>query len=151
MRRATLASIRAALETMRTFPEMSDAKRAQFTAIIDGESQRLTRQIDGAVEQCGDESDSRWELEEMRGADLVALLQRYLDTPALPCSTNDTIDATLWLKVDSYRLTQALVSLGQRLAGEAGVSELRLGLLRADRLAYLDLAWNGEPLAAETL
>jgi DNA polymerase-3 subunit epsilon len=149
--RATLANIRAALETMQTFPEMSGAKRAQFSAIINDESQRLARQIDRAVQQHGDDSDSRLELEEMRGADLVALLQRYIDTPALPCSTSETIDATLWLKVDSYRLTQALVSMGQRLAGEAGVSELRLGLQRAGRLAYLDLAWNGAPLAAETL
>jgi DNA polymerase-3 subunit epsilon len=149
--RAALANILAALETMQSGPEMTGDGRAQLTAIINDESQRLTRHIDRAVQQHGDDGDSRWKLEEMRGADLVALLQRYIDTPALPCSTSGTIDPTLWLKVDSYRLTQALVSLGQRLAGEAGVSELRLGLQRADRLAYLDLVWNGEPLAAEKL
>jgi DNA polymerase III subunit epsilon len=149
--RAALAKICAALEPMRTVPEMSGAQRAQFTAVIHDESQRLAAQIDRAVQQHGDNSDSRWELEEMRGADLVALFQRYLDTPALSCGASDTIDSTLWLKVDSYRLTQALVSLGQRLAGEAGVSELSLRLQRAGRMAYVDLTWKGAPLAEETL
>jgi DNA polymerase III subunit epsilon len=147
--RASLANIRAALEP--TVSETSGAKHAQLTAVINDESQRLADQIDRAVLQHGEDSDSRWELEEMRGADLVALLQRYLDTPAFSCGTSGTIDSTLWLKVDSYRLTQALVSLGQRLAGEAGVSELSLSLQRAGRLAYLDLTWNGAPLAVETV
>jgi DNA polymerase-3 subunit epsilon len=149
--RAALANIRAALETMQTVPEMSGAQRAQLTSVIRDESQRLAGQIERAEQQHGGDSDSRWQLEEMRGADLVALLQRYLGTPVLSCGTSGTIEATLWLKVDSYQLTQALVSLGQRLAGEAGVSELNLRLQRAGHLACLDLSWNGAPLAAETL
>lgn len=149
--RATLANIRAAVETMQTFPEMSGAKRTQFTAIIDDESQRLAHQIDLAMQKHADSLDSRWELEEIRGIDLVALLARHIDCPSLRVSMDDTIDTTCWLKVDSYALTQALAYLMQRLAGELGVRELRLGLHRAGRLAHLDLTWNGAPLGAETL
>lgn len=149
--RATLANIRAAVETMQTFPEMSGAKRTQFTAIIDDESQRLAHQIDLALQQHADSLDSRWELEEIRGVDLVALLARRIDCPSLRVSVGDAVDATCWLKVDSYALTQALAYLVQRLAGELGVNELRLGLRRADRLAHLDLTWSGALLDAETL
>lgn len=149
--RATLASIRTAVEAIQTYPEMSAEKRTQLTGIIDDESQRLVYQIDCAVDQRGAGMDSRQELEEMRGADLLALLVRRISSPSLSVSASDTVDATLWLKVDSYALTQALAYLAQRLATEASVTELRFGLHRAGRLAYLDLTWRGTPLTADTL
>jgi len=136
---------------MQTFPEMSGEKRSQFTAIIDDESQRLAHQIDLAMQQHADSLDTRWELEDIRGVDLVALLARRIDCPSLRLNVGDAIDTTCWLKVDSYALTQALAYLVQRLAGELGVSELRLSLRRADRLAHLDLTWSGASLGAETL
>jgi DNA polymerase III subunit epsilon len=147
--RAMLANIRAAVETMHSFPDMSEAKKIQFATIIDDESQRLARQIDRALQH--DNLGGNWRLEEMRGADLIALLRRHIDSPSLRTDAGDTIDATLWLKVDSYALTQALVYLAQRLCGELGVCALRFGLQRAERLAHLDLTWSGAPLASETL
>ena len=147
--RAMLANIRAAVETMHSFPDMSAAKKIQFTSIIDDESQRLVRQIESAVQS--EQVDGNWRLEDMRGADLVRLLRRRIDAPALHTDDGATIDATLWLNVDSYALAQALVYLAQRLNRELGVFHLRIGLQRAGRLAHLDLTWNGAPLAAETL
>jgi DNA polymerase-3 subunit epsilon len=149
--RGALANIRAAVETMQTFPEMSAAKRAQFTAVIDDESQRLARQIERTLQQDADDLDSRWELEEMRGADLLALLRRRIDTKAMRIITDSTMDTTLWLQVDSYAMTQALTYLVRRLANEAHVTELLLGLQRAGRLAYLDFIWDGTPLTAEAV
>ncbi len=147
--RATLANIRAAVETMRSFPDMSEAKKIQFAGIIDDESQRLARQIESAVRD--EHVDSDWRLEEMRGADLIALLRRRIDTPFPYTVEGGPIDATLWLKVDSYALTQALVALAQRLCAELGVCAVRFGLQKAGRLAHLDMIWNGPPLAADTL
>jgi DNA polymerase-3 subunit epsilon len=149
--RATLANLRTAVEAVQAFPEMNAAKRAQLTGIIDDESQRLVQQISRAVDQRGPGMDSHQELEEMRGADLLALLLRRIGNPSLSVATSDTVDATLWLRVDSYALTQALAYLAQRLATETGVTELRFGLSRAGRLAYLDLTWRGAPPSADTL
>lgn len=149
--RAALANIRAAVETMRQFPEMNNAKRDQFTAIIDDESQRLSQQIDRAEQGQSEHPGSRWQLEEMRGTDLVALLKRRIETPSVRIDALATMDATMWLKLDSYALTQALAYLVQCIAGEFNVSELHFGLQRADRLAHLDLSWSGTPLALETL
>lgn len=149
--RATLANIRAAVETIQTFPDMSGAKRTQFTAIIGDESMRLAAQIERAVQQGSNATDSRRELEDMRGTDLIALLLRRIGSASLRVTAGDTIDATLWLRVDSYALTQALAYLSRRLAADAGVTELRFDLQRADRLVHLDLVWSGAPLAADTL
>lgn len=149
--RATLANIRAALETMQHFPDMSSQKRSQFTAIIDDESQRLARQIDQTEQGQADYQGEGWRLEHMRGVDLIALLQRRIETPELRIDSSNTIDPTLWLKVDSYALTQSLAYLAQRLATQCNVSTLHLDLQRTERLAHLDLAWRGAPVAAETL
>lgn len=149
--RATLASIRAALETMQTFPDMSAEKRAQFSAIIDAESQHLVRDIERATQQYGAAFDTSWQLEEMRGADLVALLLRRVDAGPLHVTASNSIDPAMWLEVDSYALTQMVSSLARRLASELGVSELHIGLLHTGRLALLELTWNGAPLTAETL
>lgn len=149
--RAALANIRAAVETMRQFPDMNDAKRDQFTAIIDDESQRLSQQIERAEQGQSEHPGSRWQLEEMRGTDLIALLKRRIESRSVRIDTLATIDATLWLKLDSYALTQSLAYLVQRIAGEFNVSELHFGLQRAERLAHLDLSWSGSPLPLETL
>jgi len=149
--RATLANIRAALETMQHFPDMSSQKRSQFTAIIDDETQRLARQIDQTEQGQADYQGEGWRLEHMRGVDLIALLQRRIETPELRIDSSNTIDPTLWLKVDSYALTQSLAYLAQRLATQCNVSTLHLDLQHTERLAHLDLAWRGAPVAAETL
>lgn len=148
--RAMLANIRAAVETLHSFPDMSAAKKVQFSAIIDDESQRLALQIERAVQH--DDVDRSWRLEEMRGADLVALLRRRLDAADCEIAVQEqAIDKTLWLNVDSYAVIQALRYLACQLNKELGVRVLQVDLARAGRLAQLDLTWAGAPLAADTL
>lgn len=149
--RAALANIRAALETMQNFPDMSRQKSSQFSAIIDDESQRLARRIDQTEQGLDNYPDAGRRLEQMRGIDLIALLQRRIETPDLHIDSSDNIDPALWLKVDSYALTQALAYLAQRLATECNIGTLHLHLQHTERLALLDLIWEGAPLAAETL
>lgn len=149
--RAALANIRAALETMQRFPEMSSQKRSQFVAIIDDESQHLAQKINHAEQGRSSSQREGWRFEQMRGIDLIALLQRRIETPTLRIDNNDRIDSTLWLEVDSYALTQSLAYLAQRLAAQCDVSMLHLDLQRTERLAYLDLSWNGAPVPAEIL
>lgn len=152
--RAALASIRAAVETMQCFPTMSLDKRHQFATIIDDESQRLVQQIESTAAQYGDDPNKQRQLEDMRGSDLLALLLRRIHAPPLRATIDDIIDASLWLKVDSYALSQALAYLTQRLQRELGVGAVRFSLRRAaqfNALAQLDIGWEGAPLAAELL
>lgn len=149
--RAAVANIRAAVEAMQAFPDMSPGKREQFTAIINDESMRLARQLDGALRQHADRIETQWQLEDMRGSDLISLLTRKTGMPSMRIIASDTIDASLWLKVDSYALAETIAQLMRRLRDGHGVTELRIGLQSAGRLAHLDLDWPGAPLDTDTL
>ena len=149
--RATLARIRTATETMKSSPQVSEENQKQLIKIIEEESQRLAQQIDQAEHQQAGNPGSHWHMEEMRGRDLLALLQRRIDTVTLPSGALDAIDDTLWLKVDSYALTAALAHLANHLLHEQAVTELKLGLTLTNRLAHLELCWNGTMLPVETL
>ena len=163
--RAMLANIRAAVETLHSFPDMETAKKAQFNHIIDDESMQLAQLVARALEH--EQPGRHWQLEDMRGTDLVALLRRRIGAGRQqvtadtdndndndnPADDDAAVDASVWLSVDSYALSQVLLHLARRLDTELGVDPdaLHLGLQRAGRLARLELTWSGAPLAAETM
>jgi DNA polymerase-3 subunit epsilon len=63
----------------------------------------------------------------------------------------DEVDGSLWLKVDSFSLLQALTSLACRLRDELGVRGVGLRLSAAGpQRAHLDLIWSGHALNTET-
>lgn len=147
--RDMLANIRAAVEIMQDFPDLSEYKRQQFIGIIDHESQRLADRIEDADRQRADSQGGQWRMEEMRGSDLLALLVRRLDNAEL--DPECAADGALWLQVDSYALTHTLAYLAHRLTREQSVLRLRVGLRQVGRLAHLELGWAGRPLSADTL
>lgn len=141
--RSALANIRAAAETLRAFPDMGAERRLRFTAVIEEESQQLAQRVDASAARHDDSAESRWQLEEMRGADLMALLLRRMQGRSLQIVQGPPPDPTLWLNVDSYGLCQALTNLAERISPVAG--SLHLEFQPAGRLAQIDLAWEGEP------
>jgi DNA polymerase-3 subunit epsilon len=94
---------------------------------------------------------TRWPLEDMRGADLVAAAQRRIEALGAVRVNIDAVDAEAWLKVDSYSLLQALAYLAGRLVDEYSVRALRLRLQPAGERAQLDLVWSGQAMSTETV
>lgn len=155
--RAALANLRAALETMQAYPEMDGNRRVRFIEVIDEESQRLVQQVDRAQGEYGGALDRRREFEEMRAADLLALLQRRIDSPVLQVRLASaereagTGENDLWLAVDAYGLSLALADWCRRLVGKASVSSVELGMQRAGGLARIEISWAGAAPGADTL
>lgn len=145
--RAALDRIRG--ETARLAADNVESKQ-QCIELIDNETQRLMQRID-LIELQQIDPGSRSNLEEMRGRDLLALLQRRIDTVTLPSDALNALDGSLWLKLDSYALTAALAHLAHRLLQEEEVVVVELGLARAGRVAYLEMRWNGDALPADIL
>ncbi len=148
--RASLASVRAAIETISSFPDMDKEARNRFLGIIGEEAQRLSASLDRTVDEFADSMRTDWPLEDMRGADLIAAVRRRIDGKLGLLTKLESVDESIWLSVDSYSLMQAITYIACRLKDEFSIRELRFGLERADTLAHLDVIWTGAPLGSAT-
>jgi DNA polymerase III subunit epsilon len=149
--RASLASIRAASETIEAFPTMEAEQLRRFQGIIRDESLALSERLDTSVAENADYLRSELPLEEMLGSDLLAALERSFATWAGVRPRVRHASDALWLRVDSHSLVLGLTHLIRRLQEEEAVEEAILDLERAERYARLDLIWNGHPPGADTL
>ena len=148
--RASLGNLQAAVELLE-MPDLDAATRERFQGVVRDEAGAMARRIEELAQHTTQTLRSRWPLEDMRGADLVAAAQRRIEA-ACGCRTDATeVDATLWLKVDSYSLIQALAALAARLVEDYGVKLLQLRLQPAGARAQLDLLWFGPGLSNETV
>jgi DNA polymerase III subunit epsilon len=148
--RASLANMRAAVETIASFPEMDLEARNRFIGIIGEEARALSANLDRTVDEFADSLRTEWPLEDMRGADLIAAVQRRIESKLGMPTKLESVDESIWLNVDSYSMMQALTYLAARLHEEFGVREVRFGLAMEGALAHLDLIWTGAPLGFET-
>jgi DNA polymerase-3 subunit epsilon len=148
--RASLGSVRAAVETIAAFPEMGRNEQSRFIGVISDEARKLSLRLDSTVGEFAESLRGEWPLEEMRGADLIAAARRRVAARlALPTKL-EAVDESVWLEVDSYSLLQGIAYLASRLREEFRIRELRFSLTRAGTLAHLDLVWTGAPLGTET-
>jgi DNA polymerase III subunit epsilon len=148
--RASLASVRVAVETIASFPEMDNEARSRFIGIIGEEAQRMSAGLDLVAGQYADSLRTEWPLEDMRGVDLINAARRRIEGRLGLPTKLEAVDESIWMKVDSYSLMQAITYLASRLQEEFGIREIRFGLEGAGQLAHLDLIWTGAPLGSET-
>jgi DNA polymerase-3 subunit epsilon len=147
--RRALANIRAAVETLLSFPGMEPERAARFVGVIHEEAAALSATLDRSA---SDPTSLRteWLLEDMLGTDLVSAARARIESTLGLSTVAGAVDPAVQLKVDSYSLVRAIVSIASRLEKE-GVRELRFALQPAGRRAHLDLAWSGADIATETL
>ena len=148
--RASLANVRAAAD-MLEFEDLTDDMRTRFRKVVRDEVQAMSQRLDQTANEFADSLKARWPLEEMLGADLIAAVQRCIEARiGLPTKLEE-IDESLWVKVDSFSLMQAITYLASRLSDEFEVREVRFRLTAAGRLVHLDLIWSGQAMSTETV
>jgi DNA polymerase-3 subunit epsilon len=148
--RASIGNLRAAVELLDD-PGLDAGTRERFQAVVRDEVNAMSERFSRLADRTAQSMKTRWPLEDMRGADLVAAALRRIEQQH-GCRTAATdVDASLWLKVDSYSLMLALVHLAGRLVDEHGVKLVQLRLQPADGRAQLDLVWIGPGMSTETV
>ena len=149
--RASLGSIRAAVENVLDSPEMEPEERRAFLEVVRDEAERLGDRVERWVAESIPHLGERWLLTDVRGADLLTVLSRELEREATVATTVDRGVGELWLKVDSHAVARVAVHLATCLRDECGVALLELSLGAAtDRLAQLDARWTGRAPGADT-
>lgn len=146
--RAALAGIRGSLQGLSA---CGDAAAQAAADAIQDEVQILTVRLNQSAQDYARTLVSRWPLEEMLGADLVTAVGRRIEGRVGIKAKIDDVAADLWVKVDSYSLTQAFSFLAGKLDESFGVALVRLRLARVARLAHLELRWSGTAVSTETL
>ncbi len=148
--RASLGNLQAAVE-MLELPDLEAAMRERFQAVVRDEVAAMTARLQALAGDVLAGLRTRWPMEDMLGADLAAAGVRRIEALGSVRASADEVDPTLWLKVDSYSLLQALAYLAGRLVDEHGVHSVRLRLQPAGTRARLDLVWAGQAMSTETV
>lgn len=144
--RAALANIRAASE-MLEYSDLEPDLRQRFRKLIRDEVEGMSETLERTGNELAKLLKSRWPLEEMHGADLVAAVQRRIEARLDISVGAEEVDDSLWVKVDSFSLIQALLFLVNRLREDLEVGEVSFRLAGSGRLVHLDLLWSGQPLS----
>ncbi|MEO5695591.1 MAG: exonuclease domain-containing protein [Burkholderiaceae bacterium] len=149
--RGSLANLQAALEILDD-PALGETERERFLRVVRDEAGAMTRRLQQLSAHGAADRTGRWPLEEMLGADLIAAARHRLEHQLGLRVRDDEIDTALWLRVESFSLLQALVTLATRLRDECDVTAVRLRLAGADAAhAQLDLVWSGSAINTETV
>jgi DNA polymerase III subunit epsilon len=151
--RAALANMQAALD-MLDYPDLEPAMRERFLGVIRDETAALSQRIGHLEAGSADSLRTRWPLEDMLGTDFVTAALKRIEVAASMPSSAAEVDGTLWLRIESFSLMQALVYMASRLSDEF---EARFVLLRLQPAtgsagkAWLDLIWSGQAMSTETV
>jgi DNA polymerase III subunit epsilon len=148
--RASLGNLQAAVELLDD-PELEPAARERFQSVVRDEAAAMVRRITELASHTTQTMKTRWPLEDMLGADLVAAALRRIEATAACRTSADEVDGALWLKLDSFSLIQALAYLAGRLVDEYDIRLVQLRLQPAGARAQLDLIWIGQAMSTETV
>ncbi len=148
--RSSLANMQAALD-MLAYPDLESAMRERFMAVLREELAAMSARVTDLVQHSTQGLKTRWPLEEMLGTDLISAAQREIEKACQRSVALDSVDESLWLKVESFTLLQALTYLSSRLVDEFEVKFLRLRLQAVGQRAQLDLIWTGHAMSSETV
>jgi DNA polymerase III subunit epsilon len=147
--RASLGSLQAAVD-MLELPDLDAPTRERFLNVVRDEVRSLASRVQSVAASNAEGLKTRWPLENMLGADLVqAALRQFERLPDVRATAGE-LDESLWLRIDSHGLLQALASLAARLADELAIRRFQLRLRRVGTRAHLDLVWSGTAISTET-
>jgi len=148
--RASLANMQAAVD-MLAYPDLDEPMRERFLGVVREELASMSGRINDMTQKTAQGLKARWPMEEMMGSDVLLAAQRRIESRSRRSVTLDNLDASVWLRVDSFSLTQALDYLAMRLVDEFDVKFFRLRLQPNGARVQLDLIWTGQAMSTETV
>lgn len=148
--RSSLANIQAAVE-MLSLPDLDPNMRERFLSVVGEEVGAMSQRVTELTQRTTQGLKTRWPLEEMLGADFLFAAQQRVEAYCKRTVSVESLDSSIWLRVDSFTLIQALGYLAERLVDEYQVRFLRIRLQTVGGRAQLDLIWNGQVMSTETM
>jgi len=149
--RPLLAKVRSALQALASEPALIALEHRQVLATAELAAASLTATLDRTFGQFADSLKSRWPLEDVLAVDVIAAASRRIETRLGLPTKREEIDASLWIRAESFSLMQAIVFLASRLKDHYEIRELRLRVAAEGKVAFVDLIWSGILVSSEAL
>jgi len=149
--RASLSSIRSAIETVMVYPNMDAGQRHVFRKIIHDESMALGNLVDKLEAEYPRKGASHWPLVSMLAKDLIdTVCRKARDQLGVRIDIADSAE-TRWVKVDSYTIILAILFLLNQLKNLTGNNAFTIRIENQDLFVGMDLVWSGDPVRIEIL
>ncbi len=147
--RAPVANLRAAAEILSSAPELSPLEQTEFKKVLLKESKHLCDRLETLSSQYRAIVTSHWPTSDLYSANLFQTIrgrvkeQRGIDVVI--------VGIPQWLHGDSYSLVELLNRLVLRLRAHTGVPTFDLEAVAGEKHVYVDIIWQGAPIAASDL
>jgi DNA polymerase III subunit epsilon len=149
--RGSLASVRAAIEAIREFPDMDRIQLDIFRKIIHKESLAIGTIIEKVASNSAYRTRTRWPLVQMKAQDMLDVIKRktkeWLDIQI----NIEKCSKKIRIRVDSYSMVLATLFLLNKLKEETNAKEFDCMFERKGRFTNFDLLWRGSPVKIEML
>ena len=148
--RASVAGIRAAIETVIDYPSMSAAERENFQKTIHSESLMLSTLINKTTSDFSEHFKAHWPLEQMLCPDLLAAIQRAATERLNINISLESCEESIWINVDSYSLTQAYLFILHELK-QLIITDFSFRIERKNHFVNVDLAWQSKKFPRDVM
>ncbi len=146
--RSRLGSLRAAFETLESYPAIDGPRGGRLRRVIHEESRALTEVLEKTMPRL---SVADWQLERLHGLGLVTRIAAHLEGEIGVRCASEVPDETLWVRAEESSLETALSAVTGALREEFGVDDVRLRLRGETEFATLDLIWLPDSIDLHTL
>jgi DNA polymerase-3 subunit epsilon len=147
--RRPLANLTAAAEMLALSGETDSADRAAFEEVVAKEAAGLNARFQAASRRYDRLAAGPWPMADIHSLDLFRAASKHLAEGEGIAVT--PVGLPLWLHADSHSLLLALEHLLRRLAAHTGARQLDIEAVKGESYGYVEIAWQGEPVAAATL
>jgi DNA polymerase-3 subunit epsilon len=149
--RSAIASVRSSVEVILDYPDLPPSKRDEFQQIIHREALSAGAAMDRLTAEYAGSIRTPVSLSRMRLRDFVEAVRIQADVKTGLVLSGEPAEDHLWISVDSYSMTLAMVFILQRLGAELGTGTFRWAVDRKEHHLGLDFIWTGAPLRLEVL
>ena len=146
--RGPVAALRAAAETVAAYPDMTIDERFAFERVILKESTVLSERLEQLAAEYRGHAVGRWPMADIHSLDLFGCMANHLAADGIVLTP---VGIPLWLHGDSHSLMQVLEELARQIHAHTGVAVLDIEALLGDRRVYVDIGWQGQPIASHAV
>lgn len=144
--RASLASIRSAIEAILEYPEMQTDQLQRFRNIIHKEAVDLGCFLDKKANEFPDHLRTHWPLVRTGAKGFLETIRQKAESQLGVRLDMIHCDPDTAVKIDTYSLQLALLFLLAQLQRITGQSAFNCELRKKERLVHLYFIWEGRPL-----